>query len=99
VAAKERGVIATISDAAYAFLATGGFFALLALGLTIRALRPRHLRSWRAHRAVKRRVIAELERRQQEQLSRMGNAPGPSQHEAFLRYLELQNSIESAKRI
>jgi hypothetical protein len=92
-------MIATLSDAGYAFLVTGGFFALLALALLIRALRPAHLRSWRAHRRVRRRVIAELERRQEEQLDCMRDAAGPRQHEAFLHYLELQNSIESAKRI
>ena len=97
--ANERSMIAMISDAVYAFLVTGGFFALLALGLTIRALRPTRLRSWRAHRSVKRQVIAELRRRQQEQMGRMRDASGASQDQAFLRCLELENSIESAKRI
>jgi hypothetical protein len=99
VSARERGVIATISDAVYAFLVTGGFFTVMALVLAVRALRPTHLSSWRAHRKVKRQVLAELERRQEEQLVRMRDQSDVRQHEAFLRYLELQNSIDFAKRI
>ena len=92
-------MIAMISDAAYALLVTGAFFALLGLGLTIWALRPARLKSRRAYRKTKLRVIAELERRQEEQLGRVRAASGASQHEAFLRYLELQHSIEVAKQM
>jgi hypothetical protein len=89
----------TIGDGAYAFLVTGGCFALGMMVLLLQALRPARLRSWRDHRRVKRRLIAELERRQQEQLDRMRDTTGASHAEAFARYLELENSIESAKRI
>jgi hypothetical protein len=80
-------------------LLTGGCFALVVLVLLIQALRPARLRSWREHREVKRRVIAELERRQDEQLDLMRDTTGASHSEAFARYLELQKSIEIAKRI
>jgi hypothetical protein len=91
-------MIAVISDALYVFLVTGGGFALGGLVLLIQALRPARFRERRERREVKRRVIAELERRQEEQLDRMRDTTGPSHAEAFVRYLELQNSIEIAKR-
>jgi hypothetical protein len=94
----ESSVIATMSDGQYALLVTGGCFALGALVLLIQALQPARLRSWRVKRQVKRRVIAELERRQEEQLDRMRDTTGAGHNEAFVRYLELQNSIEIAKR-
>jgi D-alanyl-D-alanine carboxypeptidase/D-alanyl-D-alanine-endopeptidase (penicillin-binding protein 4) len=98
-ATEEGGVIATISDAQYALLVTGGCFALVVLVLLIQALEPARLRSWREKRQVKRRVIAELERRQEEQLDRLRGTTGVSHDEAFVRYLELQNSIEIAKAL
>ena len=90
-------MIATMSDGQYALLVTGGCFALGVLVLLIQALQPARLRSWREKRQVKRRVIAELERRQEEQLDRMRETTGASHNEALVRYLELQNSIEIAK--
>jgi hypothetical protein len=92
-------VFAVISDALYGFLVTGGGFALGGLVLLIQALRPARLSERRERRAVRRRVIAELERQQEEQLDRMRDTTGASHAEAFVRYLELQNRIEIAKRI
>jgi hypothetical protein len=92
-------MIGTISDAMYALLVTGGCFILVMLVLLIQALRPTRLRSRREHREVKRRVIAELERRQEEQVERLRDTAGASHDEALARYLELQNSIDFAKRI
>jgi hypothetical protein len=92
-------MIATMTDAVYALLVTGGCFALVGLVRLIQAARPARLRSWRDQREVKRRVIAELERRQEEQLDRMNHTTGASHNEALVCYLELQNSIEYAKRI
>jgi Lon protease-like protein len=91
-------MIAMISDGLYALLVTGGCFALVMLVLLFQLLRPTRLRSWRDHRAVKRRLIAQLERRQEEQLERMRNTTGASHNEALVRYLELQDSIENVKR-
>ena len=88
-----------MSDALYALLVTGGVYALVVLALMIQALRPARLRSRRDQREVKRRVIAELERRQEEYLDRMRDTTGTSQAKAIASYLELQNSIEAAKRI
>jgi hypothetical protein len=96
-ATKKASVIATMSDGKYALLVTGACFALGVLVLLIQALQPARLRSWREKRQVKRRVIAELERRQEEQLDRMRDTTGAGHNEAFVRYLELQNSIEIAK--
>jgi hypothetical protein len=93
----ESSVVATMSDGQYALLVTGGCFALGVLVLLIQALHPARLRSWREKRQVKRRVIAGLERRQEEQLDRMRETTGASHNEALVRYLELQNSIEIAK--
>ncbi len=98
-ATDKRRMIAMISDGLYACLVTGGFFALVMLVLLIRALRPARRRSWREHRELKRRVIAELERRREEQLERMHDTTEAGGNEALSRYLELQNSIEFAKRI
>lgn len=92
-------MIATISDGLFALLMTGGCFALGALVLLIQSLRLARLRSWRDQREVKRRMMAELERQQEEQLDRLRDTTGASHNEALLRYLELQNSIEIAKRI
>jgi hypothetical protein len=92
-------MIAAVSDALYALMVTGGCFALVVLVLLLRALRPARLRSWRERRKVKRRTIAELERRREEQLDRMRDTTGASHSEAFVRYLELENSIEIAKRM
>ena len=92
-------MIATISDAMYALLVTGGCFIAVMLVLLLQAVRPARLRSRREHREVKRRVIAELERRQEEQLERMRDSTGARHSEAVARYLELQNSIDFAKRI
>jgi Lon protease-like protein len=91
-------MIATISDGLYALLVTGGCFALVVLVVLIQPLQPARLRSWRDQREVKRRVLAELERRQEEQLDRMRDTTGATHNEAFVRYLELQNSIEVVKR-
>jgi Lon protease-like protein len=93
----DQGMIATISDGLYALLATGGCFAVVGLVLVAERLRPAQLRSWRDQREVKRRLIAELEQRQEEQLDRMHNTTGASRDEALVRYLELQNSIEMVK--
>jgi Lon protease-like protein len=94
----DLGMMATISDGLYALLATGGCFGLVGLGLAVQRLRPARLRSWRDQRGVKRRLIAELERRQEEQMDRMRNTTGASHDEALARYLELQNSIETVRR-
>ena len=42
-------------------------------------------------------MIAELERRQEEQLGLMRDTTGARSSDAFVRYLELENSIEIAK--
>jgi hypothetical protein len=91
-------MIAMISDGLYALLVTGGCFALVVLVLLVQLLRPTRLRSWWDQREVKRRVIAQLERRQEEQMDRMRNTTGAGHDEAFVRYLELQNSIEIVKK-
>jgi hypothetical protein len=88
-----------MSQGLYALLVTGGCFALVALVLLIQELRPARLRSWRDQRQVKRSVVAELERRQEELLDRMRDTNGAGHNEAFASYLELQNSIEAAKRM
>jgi hypothetical protein len=98
-ATGERALIATMSQGLYALLVTGGCFALVALVLLIQELRPARLRSWRDQRQVKRSVIAELERRQEELLDRMRDTNGDGHSQAFASYLELQNSIEAAKRM
>jgi hypothetical protein len=92
-------MIALISDGLFALLVTGAGFAVVAGVSLVQLIRPARLRSWRDHREVKRRVITELERRQAKQLDLMRNTVGASHREAFLRYLVLQNSIETAKRM
>jgi heme exporter protein D len=96
----ECGMItATISDGVYALLITGGLFTLVAVAMTFRALWPTRLRSWRHHRRLKRQVIAELERRQKEQANRVKGTGGSRHDEAFRRYLEIQHSLEAARRM
>jgi heme exporter protein D len=92
-------ITATMSDGVYALLITGGLFTLVAIGMTIRALWPARLRSWRQHRRIKRQVIAELERRQKEQAACIKDMSGSRHDEAFLRYLEIQHSLEAARRM
>jgi predicted lysophospholipase L1 biosynthesis ABC-type transport system permease subunit len=91
-------VMAMISDALFALLATGGCVALVVLGLLIQKLEPARLRTWREQREAKRRAIAEIERQQEEQLDRVRDTTGAGHDDAILRYLELENSIEIAKR-
>ena len=91
-------VMAMISDALYALLATGGCVALVVLALLIQKLEPARLRTWRERRKARRRAIAELERQQVKQLDRVRDTTDAGHDEAILRYLELQNSIETAKR-
>jgi hypothetical protein len=83
----------------YALLATGGCVALVVLALLIQRLEPARLRTWRARREDRRSAIAELEQRQREQLAGVRETTGAGQDEALLRYLELENSIEIAKRV
>jgi len=93
-------VLAMISDALFALLATGGCLALVLLALLARRLEPARLTAWRERRENKRSVIAQLERQQLEQLvASVEDTTGPGDDEALLRYLQLENNIETAKRI
>ena len=92
-------VLAMISDALFALLATGGCLALVLLALLARRLEPARLTAWRERRENKRSVIAQLERQQLEQLvASVEDTTGPGDDEALLRYLQLENNIETAKR-
>ena len=91
-------VMAMISDGLYALLAILGCLGVGVLAALVQKLEPTRLRSWREQREAKRSTIADLHERQADALVEAHDDGDAGDEQALLRYLELENSIESTKR-
>jgi hypothetical protein len=93
-----NAVTAMISDGLYALLATVACLGVGVVAMLIQKCEPARLRSRRERREEKRAAIANLERRQAEALIEAHDNGTAGDDGALLRYLELENSIETTKR-
>ncbi|PWU21584.1 MAG: hypothetical protein C5B48_11120 [Candidatus Rokuibacteriota bacterium] len=87
-----------ISDGLYALLATVACLGVGMLVWLIQKCEPARLRTWREGRERRRSQVAALELRQAEALVEAHDNGDSGDDRALLRYLELENSIETAKR-
>ena len=91
-------VTAMISDGLYALLATLACLGIGVVAWLIQKCEPARLRTWRERREQKRSTIAALQLRQAEALVEAHDNGDAGDDQALLRYLELENNIETAKR-
>jgi len=90
-------VIGMINDGVYALLATLGCLGVGLLAFLWQKYEPARLRARRERREARKSAIAELHHAQAEALVEAHDDAG-ADDQALLRYLELENSIETAKR-